>query len=61
MQREPGEPAASVLLTLKATARMYDLRERNSLGTAKSLELTIDTVVPTLFSVLAAPGPAAER
>ena len=59
LQREPGEAAAEpVLLTLKAPARIYDLRARRSLGTAKSLELTVDTAVPTLLSVSSAPEPA---
>jgi hypothetical protein len=58
LQREMSDAAAEpVHLTLKAPARIYDLREKKSLGTAKSLELTIDTVAPTLLSVSAAAGP----
>lgn len=51
LQRDPGDAAGPVLLTLAAPALIYDLRAKKSLGTAKSLELTIDTVVPTLFSI----------
>jgi len=56
LQREAGEAAEPVRLTLKAPALVDDLRAGKSLGTATSLELTIDTVVPTLLSIAAAPA-----
>jgi hypothetical protein len=58
LQRALSEAAAEpVRLTLKAPARVYDLRAKKSLGTAKSLELAIDAVVPTLLSVSAPAEP----
>ena len=52
LQREPGEAAAErVLLTLRKAARVYDLRAGILRGTAESLELTIDPVVPTLLAL----------
>jgi hypothetical protein len=59
LQRETGEAAAErVLLTLRKVARVYDLRAGILRGTAESLELTIDPVVPTLLALSAGPGPA---
>ncbi len=59
LQREPGEAAAErVLLTLRKVARVYDLRAGILRGTAESLELTIDPVVPTLLALSAGPGSA---
>ncbi len=45
-------------LTLSEPARVYDLRSRTSRGTLKTLELTIDPVVPTLLALSSGSGPA---
>jgi glycosyl hydrolase family 42 (putative beta-galactosidase) len=59
LQRDPGEAAAEpVLLTLRKVARVYDLRAGILWGTARSLELLIDPVVPTLLALSAGPGSA---
>ena len=61
LQREVGEPATEpepVLLTLRNPARVYDLRAGILQETARSLELTIDPIAPTLLALSAAPGSA---
>jgi hypothetical protein len=58
LQREPGEGAEPVRLTLREGARVVDLRAGILLGTAKSFELTIDPVAPTLLALSAGPRPA---
>ena len=52
LQRAPGESKlAPVRLELRDPARVYDLRAKKFLGTRRSLELTIDPVVPILLEL----------
>jgi hypothetical protein len=59
LQRDAGEAAGepeSVLLTLRDIARVYDLRAGALQETARSLELPIDPIGPTLLALSAGPG-----
>jgi hypothetical protein len=59
LQREMSDAAPEPLrLSLRAPARVYDLRARSLLGTVKSLELAIDRVTPALLALSTDPGPA---
>jgi glycosyl hydrolase family 42 (putative beta-galactosidase) len=52
LQRDPGDATPEpVVLTLREPRRIRDLRARKALGTAKSIELTVDPVAPTLLSI----------